>query len=259
MFDKIILWSLKNRLFVILGTGIFFAAGIFVLKGMAVDVFPEFAPPQVVIQTEAPGLAPEDVEALITFPVESSVNGTPGVDKVRSASSVGLSTVVVVFKWGTDIYTARQLVNERIQAVRDRFPAGTNSPVMLPITSAVGWMVKYSLQSDTRSPMDLRTISDWEIRPRILALGGVASVVSIGGDVKQYQVLLDPERLASYHVSVQEVREALEKSNLNVPGGFLQAPGQEFIVTGIGRILSLDDVRNTVIKFASSAECVVAF
>lgn len=249
MFDRIILWSLKNRLFVILGTAIFFAAAIFVLKGMPVDVFPEFAPPQVVIQTEAPGLAPEDVEALITFPIESSVNGTPGVDKVRSASSVGLSTVVVVFKWGTDIYIARQLVNERIQAVRDRFPAGTNPPVMLPITSAVGWMVKYSLQSDTRAPMDLRTISEWEIRPRILALGGVASVVSIGGEVKQYQVLLDPDRLASYNIGIQEVHEALEKSNLNVPCGFLQAPGQEFIVTGVGRILTLEDVKNTVIKF----------
>jgi CzcA family heavy metal efflux pump len=249
VFNKIILWSLNNRLFVILGTGVFFVAGIFVLQRMAVDVFPEFAPPQVVIQTEAPGLAPEDVEALITFPIESSVNGTPGVEKVRSASSVGLSTVVVVFRWGTDIYTARQLVNERIQAVRDRFPAGTASPTMLPITSAVGWMVKYSLQSDTRSPMELRTISDWEIRPRLLALGGVASVVSIGGDVKQYQVLLDPDRLASYHVTVSAVREALEKSNLNVPGGFLQASGQEFIVTGIGRILSLDDVKKTVVTF----------
>ena len=249
MFDKLILWSLKNRLLVVVGLVVFLVAATYTTMHMPVDVFPEFAPPQVVIQTESPGLAPEDAESLITFPVESAVNGTPGVDKVRSQSSVGLSTVTITFRWGTDIYVARQLVNERIQSVRDRFPPGTQAPVMLPITSAVGWMIKYSLESDTRSPMDLRTISDWQIRPRILALGGVASVVSMGGEVKQYQVLLDPDRMSAYHVSVVEVREALQKANINVPGAFLQTPGQEYIVTGTARIQSLDDVRDTIIKF----------
>lgn len=249
MFNKLIHWSLNNRLLVVVGTVVFLVASTYTTMHMPVDVFPEFAPPQVVIQTESPGLAPEDVESLLTFPMESAVNGTPGVENVRSSSSVGLSTIVIVFRWGTDIYVARQLVNERIQSVRDRFPAGTQAPVMLPITSAVGWMVKYSLESDTRSPMDLRTISDWQIRPRILALGGVASVVAIGGEVKQYQVLLDPDRLRAYHVSVAEVRAALEQSNINVPGAFLQRPGQEYIVTGVARVESLDDLRNTVIKF----------
>ena len=249
MFNKLIHWSLKNRLLVVVGLVVFLVAATYTTLRMPVDVFPEFAPPQVVIQTESPGLAPEDVESLITFPMESAVNGTPGVDNVRSASSVGLSTVTIVFRWGTDIYLARQLVNERIQSVRDRFPAGTQAPVMLPVTSAVGWLVKYSLQSDTRSPMDLRTISDWQIRPRILALGGVASVVSLGGEVKQYQVSLDPDRLNAYHVSISEVRDALGKANVNVPGAFLQTPGREYIVTGVGRIESLDDLRNTVIKY----------
>ncbi|MBI3601991.1 MAG: efflux RND transporter permease subunit [Candidatus Omnitrophica bacterium] len=249
MFDKLILWSLKNRLLVVVGLVVFLVISTFTTMHMPVDVFPEFAPPQVVVQTESPGLAPEDVESLITFPVESAVNGTPGVDKVRSQSSVGLSTVIIVFGWGTDVYVARQLVNERIQSVRDRFPAGTQAPVMLPITSAVGWMIKYSLESDTRSLMDLRTISDWQIRPRILALGGVASVVSIGGEVKQYQVLLDPDRMSAYHVSVAEVQEALAKANVNVPGAFLQSPGQEYIVTGTARIQSLDDLRDTIIKY----------
>ncbi len=249
MFNKLIHWSLKNRLLVVVATVVFLVVSSYTTMHMPVDVFPEFAPPQVVIQTESPGLAPEDAESLITFPIESAVNGTPGVEKVRSSSSVGLSTVVIVFRWGTDIYVARQLVNERIQSVRDRFPAGTLAPVMLPITSAVGWMVKYSLESETRSPLDLRTISDWQIRPRILALGGVASVVAIGGEVKQYQVLLDPDRLRAYHLSVAQVRAALEKSNINVPGAFLQKPGQEFIVTGVARIESLDDLRNTVIEF----------
>ena len=148
-------------------------------------------------------------------------------------------------------------MNERIQSVRERFPVGTRAPVMLPITSAVGWMIKYSLESDTRSPMELRTISDWRIRPRILALGGVASVVAIGGDVKQYQVLLDPDRLRAYHVSVAEAREALEKSNINVPGAFLQVPSQEYIVTGAARITSLDDVRDTIIKFVKGTPITV--
>ena len=257
MFNKIILWSLKNRMLVVAGLVVFLAASTYTTMRMPVDVFPEFAPPQVVVQTESPGLAPEDVESLITFPIESAVNGTPGVDKVRSASSVGLSTVVIVFRWGTDIYVARQLVNERTQSVRERFPVGTRSPVMLPITSAVGWMIKYSLESDTRSPMELRAISDWQIRPRILALGGVASVVAIGGDVKQYQVLLDPDRLRAYHVSVAEVREALEKSNINVPGAFLQVPSQEYIVTGVARITSLDDLRDTIIKFVKDTPITV--
>ena len=249
MFNKLIQWSLKNRLLVVVGLVVFLAASTYTTMHMPVDVFPEFAPPQVVIQTESPGLAPEDVESLITYPIESAVNGTPGVANVRSASSVGLSTITVVFKWGTDIYVARQLVNERMQSVRDRFPAGTQAPVMLPITSAVGWMVKYSLESDTRSAMDLRTISDWQIRPRILALGGVASVLSIGGEVKQYQVLLDPDRLRAYHLSVAEVRAALEQSNINVPGAFLERPGQEYVVTGVARVESLDDLRNTIVKF----------
>src|SRR5712691_5832835 len=152
MFNRLIAWSLQNRLLVVAITAVIFIAGGYVFKRMAVDVFPEFAPPQVVIQTEAPGLAPQDVEALITYPLESAINGTPGVDVVRSSSSVGLSTIVVVFQPGTDIYLDRQLVNERIQSVTANLPAGSHPPVMLPVTSAVGWLVKYTLASDTVSP-----------------------------------------------------------------------------------------------------------
>src|ERR1039458_6708765 len=131
MFDKLIIWSLKNRLLVVVGLMVFLVAATYTTVHMPVDVFPEFAPPQVVVQTESQGLSPEDVESLITFPVESAVNGTPGVDKVRSQSSVGLSTVTIIFRWGTDVYVARQLINERIQSVRDHFPSGTQAPVML--------------------------------------------------------------------------------------------------------------------------------
>src|SRR4030065_2922088 len=138
MFNAIIRWSLSNKLLIVVATAVFFGASLYLVTQMPVDVFPEFAPPQVVIQTEAPGLSPEDVEALITFPIESAVNGTPGIDTVRSSSSVGLSTIIIVFKWGTNIYTARQLVNERIQAVQDRVPSRTKTPAMLPLTPAGG-------------------------------------------------------------------------------------------------------------------------
>jgi Cu/Ag efflux pump CusA len=247
MFNRLISWSIRNRLLILAMTVVAFVAGVYFLRDMAFDVFPEFAPPQVVIQTEAPGLAPQDVEALITYPLESAINGTPSVDVVRSSSSVGLSTIVVVFKAGSDIYLDRQLVNERIQSVIGALPAGTQPPVMLPVTSAVGWLVKYSLSSSTVSAMDLRTISDWEIRPRILSLGGIASVVSMGGEVKQYQIRLDPMRLLAYHVTAEDVRRALEKANVNVPGAFLGRSGEELIVSGQGRVRSLDDLRQTVI------------
>ena len=248
MFNRLIAWSLNNRLLVLAITVVAFLAAGYTLKQMPVDVFPEFAPPQVVIQTEAPGLAPQDVEALITYPLESAINGTPGVDVVRSSSSVGLSTIVVVFHAGTNIYLDRQLVNERIQSIAGNLPAGTQPPVMLPVTSAVGWLVKYALTSDTVLPMDLRTISDWEIRPRLLSLGGIASVVSIGGDVKQYQVRLDPQRMLAYRVSADNVRQALENANLNVPGAFLQRGAEELIVSGQGRIQTLDDLKQTVVS-----------
>lgn len=248
MFNAIIGWSLNNRFLIVVATFIFLGASIYLATKMPVDVFPEFAPPEVVVQTEAPGLSSEDVESLITFPIESAVNGTSGIDTVRSASSVGLSTVTIVFKSGVNIYTARQLVNERIQSVQGHFPPGTKSPVMLPVTSAVGWLVKYSLTSNIVSPMELRTISDWQIRPRILAIGGVASVVSIGGEAKQYQVLVDPLKLRAYDVNLARVKEAVERSNVNVPGGFIYQGGAEFAITGAGRINTLDDLRKTVVS-----------
>ncbi len=247
MFNRLIAWSLHNRLIVLALTIILFIAAGYALQRMSVDVFPEFAPPQVVIQTEVSGMAPQDVESLITYPLESAINGTPGVSSVRSKTSVGLSTITVVFSAHTDVYLDRQLVNERIQNVSSRLPLGAKPPVMLPVTSAVGWLIKYALVSDTMSPQDLRTLSDWDIGPRILALGGIASVVSTGGEVKQYQVRLDPNRMLAYQVSAEDVRNALEKSNVNVPGAFLERPGQELIVSGVGRITSLDDLKNTVI------------
>ena len=247
MFNHLIAWALRNRLIVLALTVVLFIAGGYALQRMPVDVFPEFAPPQVVIQTEAPGMSPQDVETLITYPLESAINGSPNVTAVRSKTFVGLSTIVVVFASSTDIYLDRQLVNERLQNVLAQLPKSAKPPVMLPVTSAVGWLVKYALVSDTLTPEQLRTLSDWDIRPRVLALGGIASVVAIGGEVRQYQVRMDPLRMQAYKVSIEEIRHALQAANTNVPGAFVQGPGQELIVSGVGRIASIDDIKGTVV------------
>lgn len=247
MFDWITKTALQNRMLTVALYVVVLVVGVLVLRKIHLDVFPEFAPPLVVIQTEAPGLAAEDVERLITFQMETAVNGTPAVESIRSKSSAGLSTLVIAFEWGTDIYRARQLVNERLQSIRANLPPGTHEPTMLPVTSAVSWLVKYALVSSRVSPLDLRTISDWDIGRRLLSVPGVASVVSIGGGAKQYQVLLSSERLWQYGVSVKEVAEAVRKANVNVPGGFMVGAGQERAVTGVGRIGSLEDLRRTVV------------
>jgi CzcA family heavy metal efflux pump len=247
MFDWITRTALQNRILTVAAYVVALVVGALALQKVHLDVFPEFAPPQVVIQTESPGLAALDVERLITFPMETAVNGTPGVESIRSKSSAGLSTLIIVFDSGTDIYRARQLVNERLQAVRASLPAGTREPAMLPVTSAVSWLVKYALVSDTVSPLELRTISDWDIGRRLLSIPGVASVVSIGGPEKQYQVLLSSERLWQYGVTVNEVMDAVRKANVNTPGGFMVGPSQELAVTGVGRITSLDDLGRTVV------------
>lgn len=245
MFAWIIERSLANRVLVVVAFVVLLIVGLLTIRRITLDVFPEFAPPQVVIQTEAPSLPPQDVEFLITFPIESAINGTPGVEVIRSKSTAGLSTIVVVFAWGTNIYVARQLVSERIEMVENRLPPGTRSPTMLPITSAVGWLVKYALVSDSVSLMDLRTISDWEIRNRLLAIPGVASVVSIGGEAKQYQVLLSSDKLFQYGLTVKEMLDAVRQANVSVPGGFLVTPGQEYVITGAGRISSLQELQQT--------------
>ena len=257
MFNHLIAWALHNRLIVLALTVVLFIAGGVALQRMSVDVFPEFAPPQVVIQTEAPGMTPQDVESLITYRLESAINGSPGVTAVRSKTTVGLSTIVVVFDAGTDIYLDRQLVNERLQNVLGSLPNTAKPPVMLPVTSAVGWLVKYSLVSDTLSPQELRSYADWEIAPRLLSLGGIASVVAVGGEVKQYQVRLDPLRMQAYRITVEDVRRALQNSNTNVPGAFVAGPGQEMIVSGVGRIVSLADIRGTVITLRNGVPITV--
>lgn len=245
--DRIIQWSLRNRLFVVVATIALSIYGALTAARMPVDVFPDLTAPTVTILTEAHGLAPQEVESLVTFPLESSVNGATGVRRVRSASGIGISVVWVEFDWGTDIYIARQIVNEKLQLVSAQIPPGIGPPTLAPISSIMGEILFLSLKSDRHSPLDVRGTADWVIRKRLLSIPGVAQVIPIGGGVKQFQVLLAPEKLQSHKVSLQEVVKALAGSNQNSSGGFLIQGAQEHLIRGMGRINSRADVEGTVV------------
>ncbi|MBI4784540.1 MAG: efflux RND transporter permease subunit [Oscillatoriophycideae cyanobacterium NC_groundwater_1537_Pr4_S-0.65um_50_18] len=254
MLNAIIKWAIDRRWLVILGTIVLTVWIVRTVVQMPLDVFPSFAPPQVEIQTEASGLAPEEVESLVTLPIESAINGTPGVTDVRSASAAGISVVKVIFKWDTDIYQARQLVTERLQQVQDKIPENVETPQITPITSPIStvMMVAFTVEgSDLTTPrtslMELRRIADWQITNRLLAVPGVSQVVVYGGDVQQYQVLVDLKKLQALDVSLQELTEAVEAANVNAPGGFLTTPDKETLIRGIGRLETIDDLKQSVI------------
>lgn len=247
MLSAIIKWAIARRWLVILGA-IVVTVWIFrTIIQMPLDVFPSFAPPQVEIQTEAPGLAPEEVESLVTLPIESSINGTPGVTVVRSSSAAGISAVKVIFNWGTDIYQARQLVTERLQQATSKLPEGVETPQISPISSPVGTVLQYAFTSQTTSLMEVRRIVDWQVTNRLLAVPGVSQVTAYGGDVRQYQVLVDPEKLKAFNVSLEDVVEAAKAANVNAPGGYLITPDREKLIRGIGRIETIEDLTKSVI------------
>lgn len=250
MFDWAIKWSLKNRLAVVLLYVLMGGASIVAALHMAVDVFPEFAPPQVQIQTEVPGYPTKDVEALVTRPIEIVLQGAPYIDTIRSNSSVGLSRITITFKWGVDIYRARQIIQERLQLVQGQLPESAQAPQLMPVTSAVSWLLKFALVdwSGNHREHELRAMADWDIRNRILAQPGVASVVSVGGGVKQYQVMLDPIRLRRYDVSSGDVVQALRRANMVAPGGFIYPTREEeYFVRANGRVENLRDVAETLV------------
>ncbi|PSN15811.1 CusA/CzcA family heavy metal efflux RND transporter, partial [filamentous cyanobacterium CCT1] len=247
MLDNILKWSIAQRWLVVIGAIVVTFLGIYNLTQMPLDVFPDFAPPQVEIQTEAPGLAPEEVESLITLPIESAVNGTPGVETVRSSSAVSISVVRVIFRWGTDVYQARQLVTERLQQVQERLPEGVGIPQISPISSPIGTILMYAFTAETTPLMEVRRLVDRDVINRLLAVPGISQVIAYGGDVRQYQVLVDPERLVAFDVSLQEVAEAAEAANVNAAGGFLNTPDQELIIRGVGRLDSLEQLQESVV------------
>ncbi|PZV09877.1 MAG: CusA/CzcA family heavy metal efflux RND transporter [Leptolyngbya sp.] len=247
MLDNILKWSIAQRWLVVIGAIVVTFLGIYNLTQMPLDVFPDFAPPQVEIQTEAPGLAPEEVEALITLPIESAVNGTPGVEIVRSSSAVSISVVKVIFRWGTDVYQARQLVTERLQQVQEKLPEGVGIPQISPISSPIGTILMYAFTAETTPLMEVRRLVDRDVTNRLLAVPGISQVIAYGGDVRQYQVLVDPDRLVAFNVSLQEVAEATEAANVNAAGGFLNTPDQELIIRGVGRLDSIEQLQESVV------------
>ncbi len=247
MLSSIIKWSIARRWLVILGAMILTIWIFRTIIQMPLDVFPQFAPPQVEIQTEAPGLAPEEVESLVTLPIESAINGTPGVSAVRSSSAASISVVRVVFNWGTDIYQARQLVTERLQSAQSKLPEGVETPQIAPISSPIGTVVMYAFTSKSTDLMEVRQIVDWQVTNRLLAVPGVTQAIVFGGDVRQYQVLVAPEKLQAFNVSLQQVSEAVAEANVNAPGGYLITPDQEKLIRGIGRIEDIEALKQSVI------------
>lgn len=248
MLNKIIQFSLKNRLVVIVASIILLLTGAYTASKMEVDVFPDLTAPTVVVLTEAHGMAPEEVEQLVTFPVETAVNGAGNVRRVRSSSSAGISIVWVEFEWGTDIYKARQIVNEKISIVSNQLPLGVNAPVMAPQSSIMGEIMLISVTGKETSKMDVRTIADWNIRPLLLSIGGVSQVVVIGGEYKQYQILASPQKMKYYNVSLTELLKASEEANKNAAGGFMSEYSNDYIVRGIGRTNDLNELGKSLIK-----------
>jgi CzcA family heavy metal efflux pump len=247
IMDAAIRWSIRNRLVVVLASLAVLAYGIVTTLRMPVDVFPDLTAPTVTVITEAHGLAPQEVETLVTFPIETSVNGATGVRRVRSASAIGISIVWVEFDWGTDKYIARQVVNEKLQLASSELPPEIGRPTLAPISSIMGEILFIAIRSDKHTPLEVRETADWTVRRRLLALPGVAQVVPIGGGVRQYQVKVAPERLRAFEVTLDQVTEALRGSNANSTGGFFQRGGQESLIRGVGRITSAADVEEAVV------------
>lgn len=248
MLNKIIHFSLYNRLIVVLLSGLLMVAGLVVMMRSEIDIFPDLNAPTVVVMTEAPGLAPEEVEQLVTFPVETSVNGAAGVRRVRSSSATGFSVVNVEFDWGTDIYVARQTVSERLAGIASSLPPGVEQPKLGPQSSILGEVLIIGLTADSTSMMNLRSIADRVIRPRLLSVEGVAQVTVIGGDIQELQIKLDPSRMKAYDVTLDEVLEASKDINLNGAGGIINDYGNEYIVKGIVTTNKASELGSNVVK-----------
>ena len=246
MLNAIIRASLRHHVAVLEGAVVLLLVGALVLRRLPVDIFPDLSAPTVTVITEAQGMAPEEVELIVTAPVESALNGSPGVRRLRSVSGPGIAVVWVEFEWGEDIYRARQIVAERMQGVE--LPAGVARPTLGPISSIMGEITFIALTSDTVSPMELRRLSETVVRRTLLAIPGISQVVPLGGDVREYLVELDPAAISQFRISVEEVVEALEKASATPAAGFHVDAGQEYLVRGLGRARSTSELETTVLR-----------
>ena len=253
MLNRIIKFSLDNRLFILVAAILLMIGGIWTMNRTEVDVFPDLNAPTVVIMTEAGGMAAEEVEQLVTFPIETAVNGATGVRRVRSSSTTGFSVVWVEFDWGTDIYLARQIVSEKLTVVNEELPENVGNPTLGPQSSILGELLIIGLTSDTTSMLDLRTIADWTIRPRLLSTGGVAQVAVLGGDIKEYQVLIHPAKMKHYGVTLGEVMAVTQQMNQNTNGGVIYEYGNEYIVRGVVSTEDVGQMARSVIKVSGGA------
>ncbi len=252
MFQFLVTQSLRNRLLVLAAAAMLVLYGLFTVAKLPVDVFPDLNKPTVTIMTESEGLAPPEVEQLVSFPIETQMNGVPGVTRVRSVSGVGLSIVYVEFDWGTDIYRNRQQISERLSLVRDQLPANT-IPQMGPISSIMGQILLIAVTSDQASPMEVREVADFTIRPRLLTIPGVAQVIPMGGEVRQYRISPNPPALRALGVAYEQLEKALSQFGSNAGGGFTDQYSREFLIRNIGRTTSLDDLRNVVVARVNGA------
>ncbi|MGH9808836.1 MAG: efflux RND transporter permease subunit, partial [Terriglobia bacterium] len=246
MLNKIIAFSLRNRLLVLIAALVLIVYGVYQLRQMPIDVFPDLNRPTVAIMTETPGLAPEEVEMLVTRPIEFLLNGATGVQRVRSASGIGLSIVWVEFEWGTDIYKDRQVVAEKLQLARERLPKDVN-PGMAPISSIMGEIMLIAVTGPSVSPMELREVADFVIRPQILTSPGVAQVIPIGGEVRQYRVAPDSVMMSKLALTPAEMESAIRRFGVNTGGGFVDQHAREYLIRNIGLTNRLEDLRNLVV------------
>ena len=258
MIDTLISWSLRNRAAVLVMAALLLVIGGYTAIKMPVDVFPDLTAPTVTVITEARGMAPSEVESQVTFPIEAAVNGAAGVRRVRSATAVGLSIVWIEFGWGTDIYAARQIVSEKVNVAAGELPPEVDRPVLAPVSSIMGEILFVSLTSDKHTPIELRTTADTVIRRRILSVPGVSQVTPIGGGVKQFQVVLSPAKLQAFGLSLNQVTRALAEGNENVSAGFINERSSEWLITGVGRVRSLEDIGETVVMATNGIPTKVA-
>ena len=257
MIASLIRWSLANRLFVLAAATLLLIWGGYQTTRMPVDVFPDLTAPSVTVVAEAHGMSPAEVESIVTFPIETALNGSPGVRRVRSISTIGLAVITVEFEWGAEMFRARQIVAEKLQLARASLPPDLPPPQMAPAASVMGEIMFIALTSDKATGAELKSTADWVVRRRLLAVPGVAEVITIGGDEKQYQVTLKPERMAAYGVTVDQILKALRETNQNAPAGFFLEGGQEYLIQGVGRVQRPEDIGETVVALRAGQPILV--